>query len=409
MTADRSFLRWVAVATFALASALNYLDRSILNALQPQLLKEFGLTLEQFGYLISAFSFTYAFAAPCAGWFIDRVGLTRGGAIVVGLWSLAGVLTGMTTAFTSLILCRMFLGLAEGGGIPGSGKTSAVYLKPGERAMGSAISQVGLSIGSIIAPVLCEYLSIHYGWRSAFLVVGAAGFLWIPLWLAVARIAPRVGETSEVPVAAAQGVSNWMIWSDRRYWSILLSNVLLMTVYSMWTNWTTAFLVKEYRLTQSQTNFNLAWIPPIFATIGGFAGGWLVLRWNRTNAPIIRTRMRVILLGAVLLLCNAAIPFVGSPAIATGVICFSYLSCLIASVNIYSLPLDLYGARAAAFAVAGLTGVYGLLQTVISPLIGRVADHSGFGPVCLVLAFLPLCSWAVLRWGLKNEMAGTLQ
>jgi hypothetical protein len=75
------------------------------------------------------------------------------------------------------------------------------------------------------------------------------------------------------------------------------------------------------------------------------------------------------------------------------------------SVNIYSLPLDLFGAGRAGFAIAGLTAVYGLLQGVFSSAVGRIVDAHGFAPVCVAVALAPMASWAVLQVALKRRPA----
>jgi len=66
----------------------------------------------------------------------------------------------------------------------------------------------------------------------------------------------------------------------------------------------------------------------------------------------------------------------------------------------------LFGPARAAFAVSGLTSVYGLLQGVFSAAVGRIVDGYGFGPVCVAAAVLPLGSWAVLRLALRRSRAG---
>ncbi|MCL4795482.1 MAG: MFS transporter [Bryobacteraceae bacterium] len=388
--------RWIAVSVFAISSTLNFLDRQILSALAPQLREEFGMTMAEYGLVISAFSLSYFIASPLAGLFIDRVGLRAGASVAVAAWSLAGIATGFTSTLRGLVACRAALGVAEAGGIPGAGKSYALYLKPEERAIGAGLGQAGLSLGVILAPLLAEYLSGRYGWRAAFVVVGAAGFLWIPLWLAVARKAPKIGEAPGI-VSMPRGE----MLRDRRYWALLAANVLLMSVYTLWMNWTTQFLVSTYGLTQADTNYGFAWVPPVFAAAGGLFGGWLTMRWSR-GRDVVAVRLRVILLGSVLLLPIAALPWAPSPAAATAVISVSYFFCLVGSVNIYSLPLDLFGPARAAFAVSGLTAVYGLLQFGLSPVIGWVADHHGFGPVCLAVALLPLGGYGILRWALHR-------
>src|SRR3954469_10946701 len=170
--------RWLTICVLYFASCLNYLDRNLLSALAPTLLKEFGINSEQFGYVISAFSIVYAFSAPLMGLFIDRVGLTWGVCAVVGLWSLAGMSTGFAGTLGGLMLCRAALGFAEAGGIPANGKAGALFLKPEDRALGLGISQVGITLGSMAAPLLATWISARTGWRSAFVFTGILGFVW---------------------------------------------------------------------------------------------------------------------------------------------------------------------------------------------------------------------------------------
>ncbi len=395
-----SRLRWLAIAVFALANALNFMDRQILAALAPQLMREFSISASGYGDVIFAFSICYALAAPMAGLLIDRVGLRLGSVVAVGFWSLAGMATGWTTSLAGLTACRAALGAGEAGGIPATGKASAVYLPPKERALGSAVFQIGLTVGAILAPILAESISHQYGWRAAFVVLGAAGFLWIPLWLAVHKAVPRTAEAE-----APRSTPVRQILADRRYYALLAANVLLMSVYSLWVNWTTVFLVRVYSLPQAAANYRLAWIPPIFATAGGLFGGWLTLRWSSGHGDVTPARMRVILTGSLLLLGGAAVPFMPSPSLATVFICLSFFACVASSVNIYAMPLDLFGPGSAAFAVSGLTSVYGLLQGVFSSIVGRVVDSYGFTPVCLVVAVLPMASWWILHAALRRPRA----
>ena len=56
------------------------------------------------------------------------------------------------------------------------------------------------------------------------------------------------------------------------------------------------------------------------------------------------------------------------------------------------MPLEVFGRERAAFAISSLTSAYGLMQALISPRVGHIADVYGFKPVCLVIAVLPLCA-----------------
>jgi len=393
-----SRLRWAVIGVFALANAVNFLDRQILAALAPQLMSEFGLTAAGYGDVILAFSVAYAAGAPLAGWAIDRLGLRWGSTLAVGLWSAAGMATGWAGSVGALMACRAVLGLGEAGGVPATGKASALYLPPRERALGSAVFQIGLTAGAIAAPVAAQTIARLYGWRAAFVMLGAAGLLWIPLWLAVERRAPAPPRERGAAAAGVKGIVR-----DRRYWALLASNILLMAVYSLWVNWTTVFLVREHGLTQADANYHFAWIPPIFATLGGLAGGWLTLRLSAGMEDVTPARMRTIFLASVLLLAGLFVPWMPSAAWATALICLSFFACVASSVNIYAMPLDLFGAHRAAFAVSGLTAVYGALQGVFSSVAGRVVDAYGFAPVCVAAAVMPMASWGVLRAALRRR------
>jgi ACS family hexuronate transporter-like MFS transporter len=81
---------------------------------------------------------------------------------------------------------------------------------------------------------------------------------------------------------------------------------------------------------------------------------------------------------------------------ATVVISANFFFLLAGSVNIYALPIDLFGAAHAGFAIAALTCAYGILQTVISPLIGYLAEQKLYnGAVWITVAPLVLSAFAL--------------
>ncbi len=382
--------RWRVMFVFVLASALSYLDRQLLSALAPTIKAEFGIDDLQFGWVIATFSIVYALSAPLAGLLIDRAGLTTGICSSIALWSAAGIATGFTAGLPSLLACRAWLGLAESGNIPASGKTIAMYLEPRERALGSGVGQLGISIGMVGSPLLASYLATNYGWRSAFVVAGSLGFLWIPLWLATTQGVPTN------PMAKEPG-SSWDLLRDRRLWGLVVANILAMTTYSLWSNWTTIFFVKTYQLTQNQANYRVAWIPPIFAALGGLTGGAMSLRFQRRGLSLIDARFRAARIGSSALLLTAFIPHLPSPLLAALAIGWCFFWTVAYSANLYALPIDYFGPERAGQAIAALTVGFGLLQTVISPWIGALVRDRGFSTVCIVIAVMPLLSYQILR------------
>ena len=381
--------RWWILTVFVLSSAINYLDRQSLATLAPLLRADFHLSREQYGWILGAFSITYAASAPFAGMIIDRIGLNRGISLAVGLWSAAGIATGFTRGLSGLLGCRAVLGVAEAGGIPSAGKAVHTYVRPPERAMGNALNQAGVSLGAILAPPVATWIALRYGWRMAFVLTGLLGLLWIPVWNWAARHSTPASKS----VAA---LAHSELLRDRRLWGFVAANGLSMVGYSLWTNWTTQYLVDAHRLTVAQAAW-YAWIPPFVAMGGGFAGGWLSLRLMERGIAATDARFRVCFAASLLSLLTAAIPQAPDAAWATAGISLSIFAVSAFSVNTYTLPLDVFGGARAAFAVSMLVASYGAIQLVISPLFGRIIDQHGYSPVTTIAALTPLAGCAALR------------
>ena len=384
--------RWVVLSVFVLSTAINYLDRQTLATLAPLVRAEFHLSNTEYGLILAVFSIAYAACAPFAGMLIDGIGLNRAIGMAVGVWSCAGICTGFTHGLGGLLGCRGVLGMSEAAGIPGAGKAIYRYLLPAERALGNAWNQAGVSLGLILAPPVATWIAMRYGWRQAFVMTGTLGLVWIPLWYLTARAAePRAALAGPHEVHTSGDVLR-----SPRLWRLLAANALNMSVYSLWTNWTTLYLVEKHRLALAEANW-YAVVPPAIAALGGFGGGWLSLVWMRAGWPAVAARTRVCLVGALLALPTALIPLLPTAGWTAAGISLSMLAVSAVSVNVYTIPLDIFGGARAGFAVSMLVASYGAAQALISPAIGAVVDAHGYGPVCLVAAVLPLAAYAVLR------------
>ena len=388
-------LKWVAIGIFVLSSSLNYLDRLLLAALAPTLKLEFHLSNAQYGQVISVFSLVYTVMAPVSGWFIDQVGLNWGITVSMTVWSLAGMATGLGRSLPALLASRSVLGAAEAAGVPAAAKANGIYLGAPELAFGSAMNQVGITIGSIAAPLIVAALAPVYGWRSVFLLCGILGFVWLPIWWLTSQ---RIPAEAKPQVGVSWEFNR--ILRDRRVWSLVIANAMVMTLYTLWTNWTTVYLVEMHHLTEIQANREFAWIPPVFAMLGGFFGGWMSYRFSRDRKEgVYAARLKTSWIAAVCLLFTAAVPWMPTPGLAAATISLSFFWCLAISANFYVMPIDFFGSRHAAFGVSLLTCSYGLMQTIVSPLIGSSVDHFGFAPVCVCAAVLPLMGVAILAAG----------
>ncbi len=385
--------RWVAACVFVLSSTLNYLDRLLLNTLAPLIMASLGFNQTRFGVLISVFSITYAGSTIFAGWILDRFGVNRGISWAVAWWSTAALGTGLVRGFPGLAVCRAALGIGESASVPAFGKVNGLYLNPGERALGAAVNQIGLSLGAAIAPLFIG-LALTKGWRAPFLVTGCFGFLWIPLWLIVSRkIKPRYA--SEEFVEPGDQRSHFAILRERNLILLVIANVLWMGSYSLWSNWTTLYLTGVQHLSLRQTG-GYVWIPPLISNLGGFFGGWLSLVWINHSVDPVAARRRAIWVSAFGALITLLLPLAPDARWATALISISFFFALSGSVNIYALPIDLYGPARSGVAISALTCGFGILQTVISPIIGYLSDHKLYTAVIWLVTLPPLLSAAVL-------------
>lgn len=385
MSIPGSRYRWWVLAVFVLSTSINYLDRQTLAALAPDVQSEFGLSDTMYGLLQTAFNVPYAVVAPFAGLLIDSIGLTRAISFALALWSFAGIATGLTRGLGSLVACRVVLGVAEAAGIPAASKAIVTWLKPGERAIGHAMNQAAVSLGSILAPVLAIWIAGRWGWRSAFLVTGSLGLLWIPLW--------RAAGGAAVAVTTSPSLGPFR---DRRLWAIAAANALHALPYSLWFGWTTKYFVTVFGMTSATANA-YAWIPPAFALIGGFLCGWASLRVAERGNDVVTARRRVCLGAAFAALATALVPLAPSPAWAAAAISVGIGAVAGFSVNLYALPLDVFGEARAAFAISLLVSTYGATTALVSVAIGWTRDHYGYAPVTAVAAISPLIACLVLR------------
>ena len=389
-------LRWIAFSVFVLSSTLNNLDRLLLAALAPSILADLHLNKTQYGWLLTVFSLTYAGTSLLAGWFLDRGGVNRTISSAVAWWSAAAMSTGFVRSLGGLAVCRAALGAGESASVPAVGKVNGLYLKSEEHALGAAINGVGLTLGSAGVAIAPWWIGLDpaHNWRTPFLITGLFGLLWIPLWLLVNRLIPPRAQSASSN-KTSQAALGFRLLSDRPLIVLMLANVLWMSGYSLWQNWTTLYLTSVYHIALQKTAI-LIWIPPAASTLGGLFGGWLSLRSIRRGMEPIKARQRAVWVSAAGAMSVFALPFMPNAGWATAIIALSFFFVLAGSANIYALPIDIYGPQNAGFTVSALTFAFGVLQAVISPLIGWLADHGLYHQVVWLVTVPAVLSSIVL-------------
>ena len=176
-------LRWVIAGLLLAATVINYTDRLTLSVVIPDVRRHLFLSDEDYAQIVSIFLFAYAIMYAVSGYVVDRLGTRKGFAIFISTWSVAEILHGFARGKWSLAFCRFLLGLAEPGNFPAATKAIAEWFPADQRGMGVGIFNAGSSLGAAIAPPVAAFLTLRYGWRSAFIFTGALGLGWLVVWL----------------------------------------------------------------------------------------------------------------------------------------------------------------------------------------------------------------------------------
>ena len=169
--------RWYVVAMLWWIAFFNYADRQSIFSLFPLLTREFHLSDVQLGLLGSSFAAIYGIAAPLAGLIVDR--FQRKACILGGLrlWSAICMATAISRSFASLLFFRAAEGLGETIYFPASMSLVSDYHGKSTRSRAMGLHQTSVYIGTIAGGFFAGLVGERYGWRSSFLIFGAAGLV----------------------------------------------------------------------------------------------------------------------------------------------------------------------------------------------------------------------------------------
>src|SRR5262249_13580458 len=247
---------WVAPTTIMLATLLSYIDRQVLAVLAPTILRDTGLTANDYTKAISAFSYAYMLGNPLWGSVLDSLGLRLGMLMAVGLWTAARASHAWVASFFGFALARAVLGFGEGAAFPGALRTAAESLPASQVSRGMALGYSGASLGALITPLLITPIALQFGWQTAFLITGALGTVWLLLWLAISR-PPflRVAKRSAFKVT-------WPNLLERRFWVVASSFGLGAVALGIVAYLSPLYLDRALGLSQAQIG-KVVWIPMV--------------------------------------------------------------------------------------------------------------------------------------------------
>jgi ACS family hexuronate transporter-like MFS transporter len=416
-------LRWGIAALLFLSTVVNYIDRQTLSVLAPHLKTEFGWTNADFAWIVIAFRVAYGGGQMFSGRLLDRIGTRAGLSLTVACYSTIAVLTSLATGLRSFAAFRFLLGAAESANWPGATKAVAEWFPRRESGWAVALFDSGSSIGAAIAPALVLAI-FHFsgGWRPAFVITGALGFVWVGLFYTMYRppeTHPRLSADERALILAGRGatagvtsgagsiapppLSYRTILALPQTWGIVLGKALTDPVWFFITDWFAIYLVSRgFKLEDSLLAF---WVPFLAADLGNFFGGGcssaLIKRgWSvgaaRKLVVVVSTAGMTLLIPAAY--ATSLVGLTSSVAVAT----FAYAAL---STMILNLPADIYPSDSVA-SVSGLSGTGAGVGTVLATyLTGIVADRYSFRPVLIVASAIPIAAAAAILLLVRNNAA----
>jgi MFS family permease len=187
-----SSFRWVICALLFFATTVNYLDRQVISYLKeffctPAEAGGFGWSNTDFSHLTAFFTGFYAGMTILAGWVIDKIGTKMGLALSLIVWSVFGILNAFVGRLVMMhVLVRSAFGIGEAGNFPASIKTVAEWFPKRERALATGIFNSGSNFGAMVAALFVPWCLVYFGnekgWKMAFILTGAVGFIWLIFW-----------------------------------------------------------------------------------------------------------------------------------------------------------------------------------------------------------------------------------
>lgn len=409
--------RWrIGLLLFA-STVINYLDRQTLSVLAPQLKAEYAWSNETFAWVIISFRLAYTVMQPISGRLLDHFG-TRNGLTIAVLWySTAAMLTSLATGLKSFCALRFLLGVGEAANWPGATKAVAEWFPRRERGWAVALFDSGSSFGAAVAVGVVPLMFAYFGgWRPAFLITGALGFVWVLLWRRSyyppeqhPRVSPDevrrlLADRAEEGVGAAAAAEppppTSTLLKLPQTWGAIAARGLTDPVWFMITDWFAIYLVSRgFNLEETALGF---WVPFLAADLGNFFGGGASSALIRRGWTVGQARRALIVAGGFGVL--ALIPAALSASFATLVACFALATFSYATMSTMALalPADLFESRAVA-SVAGMAGAAAGAGTLLSTyFIGVVADRFSFTPILITASVVPLAAAAFVVTLVRN-------
>jgi MFS transporter, ACS family, hexuronate transporter len=412
-------LRWWIVSLVALATIINYIDRSAINIMWPYIYKEFGIAdvdnKQALAIITTFFMLAYAVGQTVTGKMMDAIGTRLGMVISIFAWSVSIALHAIARTITSFHIFRAMLGISEAGNWPGATKSNAEWFPAKERAIAQGIFGAGASLGSVVAAPFIALVYLSFGWRLTFAGIAVLGLVWIIPWLIINKSTPdkhpwitkeeqdHILSTDSVKETVA-GDTNVYTWKQllqfKNTWGIITSRFFIDPIWWMFLTWLPTFLKEQFGFDIKQVGA-FAWLPYLFAAFGGLAGGFYSSALIKKGMNAAKARKKAITIGSVIMLAgligvvyyldqlkeqvNLAIVLISATLFG-----FQFLI-----NNLQTLPSDYFNGKNVG-TVAGMGGTSAVVGTIIITLLVPVITKTGYTSFFVLAALMVPVAWVCI-------------
>jgi MFS transporter, ACS family, hexuronate transporter len=378
--------RWTIVALLFFATTVNYVDRTMLGLLKPDLAKELSWSEDDYGNIVTAFQAAYAIGFLIFGRIIDRFGPKIGYAIAIAVWTVGHVAHGFSASVASFMASRIILGMGEAGHFPSVVRASSEWFPQKERSYAIGWVNSATTIGVILtAPTLWLFMGFFgFDWRTTFIVTGVFGVLLLALWWwhysnpreSGKVSAAELGWIEHDPPEKIEQLGWAVIATRREAWAFATAKFLTDPVWFLMLFWLPSYFNSTYNVDLKVMLLPMV-VMYLISDVGSIMGGWFSSRLIQNGrTPNVARKATMVLAG----LCVLPILFVTSIDnmwLAVALIGLALAGHQAFSTNLLSLPPDMFPKRAVG-SVIGLGGFMGGIGGMImAKSTGLVLDTTG--------------------------------
>ena len=396
--------RWRIAFLLAFGVLVNFFDRINLSVSRDALHDSFGLSLVAFGYLSSAFSWTYALMQMPAGVLLDRWGVRRVGRVSALLWSVSSFAAAVAPGLSWFFGARFLLGVSESPTFPANAKALGYWFTRDERGMATAITDAAAKFSTAIGVPFIGLLLLYFGWRWSFAATGFISVLYFVLFYLVYRnpsedeklseqelqFLLRGGTQPEDQVRARSGSSLGYLLTQRKVYGLALGWGAYNYTFFLLLTWLPSYLSVSLHVDLFHSIFYTS-VPWLFATATDLlVGGWLVDALIQRGYDAHRVRQSVLVTGMSFGLAIFGAARAHGPAAALVWISLALGGLAAAAPVAWTIP-SLIAPRESVGTVAGTVNLCGQIAAICAPIItGYIVSASHSFAAAFVTATLIL-------------------